>query len=383
MLSTSLKTTILLVALAGALAAVAFTSRRETRHAWSGSVHFKHAAAILGGILVAPLLLLAFYYQQGALPSLIQETVFHNYVPKLGHWKNWKMAWFFLPEVAALFWISLHIGRTSPSVEVRQRRIFVFLAGGLYLTLLVNVWPLLAPESFLPFYPIAGLFLTALVFAGAHLFPRSREVFAGILVAVEVAAIAIIDPPWHQGTAAETKLLADVLRLTGPDEYVMDGKGETVFRRRPFFPIFEHITRNRIGLHLTVDSMPGDLIATRTCVVTTFHPFTKQDSTFIDQHYLPVGPLSVAGQILTAASPEAALDFEVVIPASYVIISENGAVIAELDGKPYTGVRFLEAGRHELRMLSAAERLAIVWSRAVELGYSPFREERWTVPVVY
>ena len=37
--------------------------------------------------------------------------------------------------------------------------------------------------------------------------------------------------------------LADVLRLSRPQEYVMDLKGETVFRRRPFYYTIEAVTK--------------------------------------------------------------------------------------------------------------------------------------------
>ncbi|MDQ6623597.1 MAG: hypothetical protein M3Y86_08955 [Verrucomicrobiota bacterium] len=383
MLTTSLKTSILLIALAVASAGVWFASLRAKSCARSGRMAWKHIAGLLAGALIAPLLLLAYYYKQHALPALIQETVFHNYVPRLGQWKNWRMAWFFPVEVVALLSISLPLWRSSPLLELRQRRVLVFLSGGLYLALLVSFWPLLAPESFLPFYPIAALFLTAFILAAYPRFLGVKRVILSALVAIEVATIIATNPPRRQGTIAEKMLLADVLRLTGPDDYVMDGKGETIFRRRAFFPIFEHITRNRLALGLTPDSMPADLVATRTCVATTFHPFTKQDTSFIDKNYLPVGPLSVVGQILSATSGAKAIKFQIVIPASYAIISKSGPATGMLDGKPYSGAIFLEAGPHQFQGQFSEGRLAVVWARALELGFSPFVAKPWSVPVVY
>ena len=41
--------------------------------------------------------------------------------------------------------------------------------------------------------------------------------------------------------------LAVVLHLTNPDDYVMDGKGETIFRNRPTYWVLEGITLRRIA----------------------------------------------------------------------------------------------------------------------------------------
>ena len=62
------------------------------------------------------------------------------------------------------------------------------------------------------------------------------------------------------------KILAEVLRLTDPDDYVMDAKCGATFRRRPFYYALEDATQARIQLGLIKDGIVERLIATRTCV---------------------------------------------------------------------------------------------------------------------
>ncbi|MBI3303378.1 MAG: hypothetical protein HYZ72_15040 [Deltaproteobacteria bacterium] len=51
-----------------------------------------------------------------------------------------------------------------------------------------------------------------------------------------------------------------------PNDLILDVKGETVFRPRPFYYALEGITRERIKQGLIADSIPEHLIATRTCI---------------------------------------------------------------------------------------------------------------------
>ncbi len=377
----SLKTTLLLVALFSGVVAVALLNMRLRQR---GLEWWRLRVVVFAlGILVAPLSLCVFYYAHGALGPLFQNTVFHNFAPKLGHWKHLTLAWMFVPEVLALGWITWKLWSQSSTAALARRRVIIFLAGGAYLALLCSFWPLLAPESFLPVYPIAGVFVGGLL-CSSHMLAR-RRVYRGALIGglvlSEAAAIILLQWPMRNGTIAETKLLHDVLRLTGRDQYVMDGKGETVFRRRPFYPIFEHITRNRISQHLIEDSLPEDLVATRTCVVTSFHPFTARDVAFIERNYVKTGPLSVVGQVVTSTA--GAIRFTIEIPATYTVIDRAGTVTGELDGTPFSGSRFLAAGEHRFVAASSLPEVAVIWSRAIELGFSPFTAEPWSIPVVY
>ncbi|MBV9010052.1 MAG: glycosyltransferase family 39 protein [Verrucomicrobia bacterium] len=392
----SLKTVLLLFALLGALVAVLVMRRIAGRSTSLARIGLLAISAAAGAMLI-PGVIVLFYVHEHALGRLLYGAVFHNYVPRLGHWKHHGLQLLFVPELVVLGLLAALLFRTAPSIEAAGRRVFVILSAGIYLALLVSFWPLLAPESFLPVYPIASLaiagfvcFPLATTSSAAHRLrgqstrgsSRGHATLLAI-AAVEILAICLLSPPWINGTVAEEALLHDVLRLTTRADYVMDGKGETVFRRRPFYPIFEHITRNRIGLHLIEDSLVRDLVRTRTCVVTSFHPFKQSDIAFIRQNYVPVGPLSVAGKFISLDDASLSAEFTVQIPAQYAIIAQNGAFRGQLDDQPYSAPRFLGAGPHRVLSTSGRDCVAIVWSRAIERGYSPFKVAPWSIPVLY
>jgi hypothetical protein len=62
----------------------------------------------------------------------------------------------------------------------------------------------------------------------------------------------------------------------------------------------------------------------------------------------------------------------VAIPEKYTIVGMNGQVSGALDGTEIAGPRDLTAGIHDLDLSSPEDSVAIVWSRAIDRGYSPF-----------
>lgn len=100
----------------------------------------------------------------------------------------------------------------------------------------------------------------------------------------------------------------------------------------------------------------------------------------MERNYLPVGDkLSVAGIVLkpNSATPQWC-DFEVVIPASYKMISPHGNLAGILDGVPYDGARFLEAGPHTFESSSPFGRLVLLWAQAVDRHFRPLGYQTWT-----
>lgn len=63
--------------------------------------------------------------------------------------------------------------------------------------------------------------------------------------------------------------------------------------------------------------------------------------------------------------------FRIEIPAEYSVVSAEGPFEGMLDGSRYDGPRKLTAGIHTLTS-SRSEPVAILWSRAPALGFSPF-----------
>jgi hypothetical protein len=110
------------------------------------------------------------------------------------------------------------------------------------------------------------------------------------------------------------------------------------------------------------------------------------DRMFLRQNYIPVGrglggqnylPLDrevrVAGEFLASTEPRSSrIDFDVVIPARYEIIAEEGQVTGLLDGIPYDGARFLKTGKHSFVETSAARHLVLLWAQAADRHFTPF-----------
>jgi len=174
-------------------------------------------------------------------------------------------------------------------------------------------------------------------------------------------------------------MIETALRLTTRSEHVMDSKGETIYRRRPFYYILEGLTGMRIKAGLIKDTIAEQLIATETRLVTVLRMPAKATA-FIQKNYVPIAfRLSVLGQMLGQPGNDFPLD--IVVPGEYTFVSECGAFAGMLNGEPVSGAIRLEPGHYEVSRTNGSGRLAVVWARAVEKGYTPFvplKEDRWT-----
>jgi hypothetical protein len=180
--------------------------------------------------------------------------------------------------------------------------------------------------------------------------------------------------PFARRNKANCQRVAQTLDLTRPDEYVMDGKGELVFRKRAFYYALETLTLRRISLGLIPDDICERLIVTRTAVLSKIGRLTPRAQTFVGENYLPLGRLLVLGK--PPAAPIAGrIEFDVVIPETYAFIDAKGTIPGTLDGTRIDGPRALAAGHHEIAVGPEVKNVAVVWARAVEKGYSPFSGE--------
>jgi hypothetical protein len=271
------------------------------------------------------------------------------------------------------------IGRAAPTVPIARRRVLVFLTTGTFLVLLYGVWPLVTSEDLLPVDPLLVLLATGIVLthppAALIATPRRRDnlrLALPIAVAVIEGLVLVLSvPPWRNDADHETRVLAAVLSLTAPTDYVMDVKGETVFRQRPFFYGMENITKIRLQRGLIIDDIADRLVATRTAVVTLDHAnFPKTGRAFMNDNYLVVGAVRVLGRFLPSVAD--GVRFAIAVPASYAIVTDDGQADGLLDGTPYAGPRPLGIGEHEFVPSRSSARLALVWAPAVAHGFSPF-----------
>ncbi|MBI3767596.1 MAG: glycosyltransferase family 39 protein [Deltaproteobacteria bacterium] len=396
-LGVSLKTVLLLasVALAALAAPVLVGTRGDAPRSWRRLA--TRLIALLVGLIVVPASLIVFFAERGALTAMYYGTIVHNALPGLGLWHSAPSRVLLIPIASPLLWIAgRRIGRGAPTAAIGRRRVLIFLTAGIFLVLLFSVWPLVTHEDFLPVDPLVVLLATgigltypsAALVATRRLRQATRFALPIAMVAIEAIVLVRSAPPWQEGTRNHADLVAAVLRLTASTDYVMDVKGETIFRRRPFFYALEHITKTRLQRGLIADDIGERLVATHTAVVTMDQSsFPPSGRAFMNENYLAVGAVRVLGRFLTATptsrsasaaegSPHGlneSMHFDIAIPARYAIIAEDGRADGLLDGTPYEGPRVLETGAHEFVSSGALTRLALVWASALERGFSPFQ----------
>jgi hypothetical protein len=385
-LSVSMKTVLMFGALAaGGIAALCLFPTYRTplalrRLGGYGSV-------LLAGASLLPLCVCVLFWSQDAFQPFLYGVVQHNMLPGLGLWsRNPGRIWFFPLGLLVLWWGTRWSVQQAPDSRRGARRAFICFTAGFYFLALESFWPLLTREDYLPFYPLLTLLLTPPLLtmtqwpANGWEAPVWRRVLAwrgwpALVASGELVLLLGEGTPWRDGARAEAELLAETLQLTQPSDPVMDLKGESVFRRRPFFYVLEGITKARIKRGLLNDSIPEALVATHTCVaVADSDQLPPRARAFLRENYVPVGHLRVAGRVLSMAAhgDEPTIMFEVRIPASYAVITAQGEASGWLDDSPYQGPRFLAPGHHTYRPALGEDTLAVVWAQAVERGFTPF-----------
>jgi hypothetical protein len=181
----------------------------------------------------------------------------------------------------------------------------------------------------------------------------------------------------NEMTGFEQNLEA-VLYLTNPGDLVMDGKGETIFRNRPTYWVFEGVTLRRIELGLIPNDAREKMIQTGTCVAVN-HRLRPEDQTWLRANFLEGdGKVWVAGQTLGPARPT--MKFHTDIKALYSIVSDNGKLSGSLDGAPIRDSQEIPRGDHELEIAQGKGNVALVWTQALQRGFSPFTKKIAGVP---
>jgi len=374
----SMKTVLLAAALAAAAALVAMLSP-AVRCALPPRRLGALTAAAAAGFLVLPMVLAGFFAAEGALGALAYGVITHNLLPGLG---DGRPSWFplLLPVgAAAAAWLAAPPLREAGSDRIRVLRVLVLLTVALYVLVLFGVWSLITSQDLLPVWPLAAIYLVAWIqrredqqsSGGCRV--RPAWVLLAVL-AVEVGLIVFRGPIWQDRGRKQTALLRELLRLTDSADAVMDAKGETVFRRRPFFWVLETITRERLRRGLIADTIPEAVVRARCYVALADDKrLPPRGRAFLNANFVSVGHLRVAGCIL-GVPPRAGvpLRFSIAIPGEYIVVTPHGPAVGELDGRLGAGPRFLTAGTHEFKAEGPPVPLAVVWAKAVARGFSPF-----------
>jgi hypothetical protein len=284
-----------------------------------------------------------------------------------------------------IFYVARRMICATDGAGLAFRRVFVLMLCTSYFLAFKILWPVKSHDDDPPFYPLVGVLCSAALLAASTSLISSKWSAGRILrkfpvpafLAVgEIFFLIAMHPIWKDRTKGETDLLRNVLTLVKPDDYVLDCKGETIFRQRDVRAVYETITKLAIQRGVIVDNAPQRCVETHTCVVATTRigAFPRDTSRFVKRNYLTVtNNLWIAGKELkpSATNPRRC-EFEVIIPASYEIISSSENVSGTLDGIPYDGARFLAAGSHTFESTSPSNGLVLLWAQAVARHLIPF-----------
>lgn len=336
-------------------------------------------AAILG-VTVVPALVALFFVSHRAGPQMLYCVINHNILPQLTNLSTTlrsAVRWLALLPME-LFGIWL-VWKLRGTLAVRSRLALVFLAGAFYYTTLVTFWPLRERQTYLPLWPVMAIAIVPCIlwfaaFVSKRL-PRAAVILPVLIVTVEILLIYIQQSPFTDKTTDKIGMIANTLKLTDESDYVMDSKGETIYRRRPFYYVLDKITKKRMYRGLIRDDLPQRLIETRAPLATAIPRLRKADIVFIKDNYLPIAfRLGVLGKIVRSGDePEKeSTTFEVIIPTRYTLVSASGKIAGFLDGTAFEGPRELAAGTHVFYQTAGTGRVALVWAQAIERGYSPF-----------
>jgi hypothetical protein len=229
-----------------------------------------------------------------------------------------------------------------------------------------------------PGVPISAVALSALLVWFSKWLPNSFRNWTPPFLLFLIAGV--IEPDWTHDACRlyegqyeqDLATIKDVLVLTTPGEYVMDAKGETIFRERPYYYAFEGFTEDRIDRGLLTNTVPEQLIQTRTAICKPSPRLGEAALLFLKDNYLTAGGISIVGKRLTP-SQDGRVKFEVAIPQRYTLVSRDGVIRGTLDGIPFQSDRELAAGAHELLLDTPSKEIALFWARAWQKGYSPFK----------
>ena len=366
----SAKTSLLAGSALVALATVLAIERR----AWPSRRALPLFAAGAIGLLLVPALLAAVFIAKGAGPAAFYCIIRHNLVADAGHGTHdaFRIALFpigYAMAIACAVWRRRH---TNPAAW--RRRASTLLSAVAYVLALYAFWPLVSHQDLLPAVPLAALIPASLA-AGSRT-PRRLtpgRIGVRVLIAILLAAVSfevLLSPRDLEPSEEE---LATIQSLTEPADFVMDPKGDAIYRQRPTYWVLEGITQERMRDGSIRDDIVDSLVAKSTPLVVDAG-LPENERQFVMRNYLPIDVrLWIAGQSLGELRAGQTRSFRVSVPQTYTLIAPKGEVTGELDGAPYAGESVaLSAGDHTFASAVSAD-IRLVWSPALARGLSRAR----------
>ena len=370
-MGTSLKTLLLLLTL-GAATLVTYTF--HGRSIWRA---IRAALIGLAGVAVVPGIIAGYFYAKGALPNLLYCAIRFNELASTDKTaaELWLQRLIYVPAILVILCVAW---LKRPVTDDWQSRWRFFLAFGtaFFSATLVGFWVLISPRDMLPVLPILAIFLAAAI----DRLDTRLPVYVG-------TCLIFAGGVWYYAdhlalrTDEHITMMRQVLGLTRPGEPIVDLKGETIYRRRAYYYIFEYITRRAMLRGLVQDTIAEDVVRAQCHVAQADGSFfPPRGRMFLRDNFIDVGRLRASGQWINDDG-----SFTIAVPGEYVILSSNGEARGALDGSPYIGKRMLGSGAHNFVTAEGQQPLAYLWAPAFERGYSPFhlRDREFTNSPVY
>ncbi len=400
--SVSMKSTLMLFTLASAgLVTWIFCAWVARPAGFAGSIKERLLLVLAGvaGLLIIPSAFVSFFAWHGLAKTMYYCVIEHNLagahstgrmIRKLKEWHS-----LLIPLTIGLGFTLLPAFRRNPSQAAR--RFFLLCVAGLFSPILETIWTNVTSQDYLPVWPLyGGLVALVLVKLSDALEARAwGRGWAQVLPYAGLLAVILFEFRWidlggfrfradpddlppqplaltGDPNVSDMETIKEGRALTNPGEFLMDSKGETVYRPRPYWYVLETLTRKRLMNGMMPDDLQERLKATKTAVSAVSNRMLPEDRKFIEDNYISVGILSVLGKFVDEG-PAGSYKFDITIPARYTLFTHGDArPEGMLDGVPFHGPVMLEAGPHEFVRTKGQGRLAVILDRAVEKGYSPF-----------
>lgn len=339
-LAVSIKTIGLAIAVAGA----ALLTRRISAGAF---------AAAVGGFAIVPAAVAGWFAANGAWERFVYCNFEFNSALTATRPGGW-LAWLIFPAGAVL--VMLVARRASDNDSLRA---FCAITAALFAAAVISIQVLVSPRDLLPIMPVLTMFVVVWV---------KRPAVLSVLALVFAGSLFYYADRFENRADEHITMMNQVLGVTRPGEPLMDIKGETIYRRRPYYFAFESITRTLMQHNAVRDTVPEDMVRARCYVSQAEGPmYPPRANRFVHEYFVDLGRLRTAGQFVAEDG-----SFHIAVPGPYVVINERGQAAGMLDGSAYSGVRDLAAGVHTFERAAPGERVVALWARAFERGYSPF-----------
>jgi len=324
-------------------------------------------AAVIG-LLLVPAIFSVWLAIRGVLGEAWYGLVLYNVGGATKRHAAQQLLWFLLLGAAALVLAIREVRRRS--LGEFDWTVFFTMQGGLYLLLIWFIWPLITKQDFLPVLPTLVLALGgwASHWSWLGLRPRLRGALLLLILGVELATVVAYAPPWQDELAAQRAELTLLLRYTDKTDTVMDPKGDTIFRMRPYYPVLESLAMHRLRKGLMTDTIVDELLTHGTMVVVPRRlPYAS--SHFVAENYVPAGrDVWIAGRMFPTPEPDQVVD--VALPGNYVLTDGFRQLKGSVDAGPVADHWHLDRGVHHLKAAGGVP-VALVWEQAFDRGWRP------------